>query len=60
MRNWDEVSSPAIIHALAELRGALGNLVSGENADPEPLTHTLAPGFLQTWVLLVVADLVHH
>ena len=44
MRNWDEVSLPAIMRGLAELDGGVGCVVFGNNAGQGlPLAQSLAP-----------------
>ena len=47
MRNWDEVSWPAIMRALAELDGEVGCVVLGNNAGQGlPLAQSLAPSLI--------------
>jgi hypothetical protein len=47
MRNWDEVSPPAIMRALAELDGGVGPVIFGNNAGQGlPLAQSLAPGLI--------------
>ena len=47
MRNWDQVSLPAIMRALAELDGGVGCVVFGNNAGQGlPLAQSLAPSLI--------------
>jgi len=47
MRNWDEVSLPAIMRGLAELDGGVGCVVFGNNAGQGlPLAQSLAPSLI--------------
>ncbi len=56
MRNWDDVSSPAIVAALAELDGAVDYVVFGNNAGQGlPLAQSLAPGLIGERAAIIYA-----
>ena len=47
MKNWDEVSLPAILRALAELDGSVNYVLFGNNAGQGlPLAQSLAPSLI--------------
>lgn len=57
MRNWDEVSLPAIMGALAELDGAVDYVVFGNNAGQGlPLAQSLAPGLIGDRAAIIFAN----
>jgi hypothetical protein len=56
MRNWDEVSLPAIMRALAELDGDVGYVVFGNNAGQGlPLAQSLAPSLISERAAIIYA-----
>jgi hypothetical protein len=56
MRNWDEVSLPAIMRALAELGDDVGYVVFGNNAGQAlPLTQSLAPSLINERAAIIYA-----
>jgi hypothetical protein len=57
MRNWDEVSLPAIMRGLAELDGGVGCVVFGNNAGQGlPLAQSLAPSLVSERGAIVYAQ----
>ena len=55
-RNWDEVSLPAIMGTLAELNGAVGYAVFGNNAGQGlPLAQSLAPDLISERAAIIYA-----
>jgi len=57
MRNWDEVSLPAIMRGLAELDGGVGCVVFGNNAGQGlPLAQSLAPSFISERAAIIYAQ----
>ena len=57
MRNWDEVSLPAIMRGLAELDGGVGCVVFGNNAGQGlPLAQSLAPSFIRERAAIIYAQ----
>ena len=57
MRNWDEVSLPAIMRGLAELRGGVGCVVFGNNAGQGlPLAQSLAPSLISERAAIIYAQ----
>ena len=56
MRNWDEVSLPAIMRALAELGGGVGYVVFGNNAGQGLLlAQSLAPSLISERAAIIYA-----
>lgn len=56
MKNWDEVSSPAIMRDLAELDGAVGCVIFGNNAGQGlPLAQCLAPSLVGDRAAIIYA-----
>ena len=56
MRNWDEVSLPAIMRALAQLDGGVGYVVFGNNAGQGlPLAQSLAPSLINERAAIIYA-----
>jgi hypothetical protein len=57
MRNWDEVSLPAIMRGLAELDGGVGCVVFGNNAGQGlPLAQSLAPSLISERAAIIYAQ----
>ena len=57
MKNWDEVSSPAIMRALADLDDGVGYLVFGNNAGQGlPLAQSLAPNLIGERAAIIYAN----
>jgi len=57
MRNWDEVSLPAIMRGLAELDGGVGCVVFGNNAGQGlPLAQSLAPSLIGERAAIIYAQ----
>jgi hypothetical protein len=56
MKNWDEVSLPAIMRALAALDGAVDYVLFGNNAGQGlPLAQSLAPGLIAARAAIIYA-----
>ena len=56
MRNWDEVSLPAIMRGLAELDGGVGCVIFGNNAGQGlPLAQSLAPTLINARAAIIYA-----
>jgi len=56
MRNWDEVSLPAIMRALAELDGGVDYVLFGNNAGQGlPLAQSLAPNMIADRAAIIYA-----
>jgi hypothetical protein len=56
MRNWDEVSLPAIMRGLAELDGGVGCVIFGNNAAQGlPLAQSLAPTLISDRAAIIYA-----
>ena len=56
MKNWDEVSLQAIMRALAELDGAVGYVLFGNNAGQGlPLAQSLAPSLIADRAAIIYA-----
>lgn len=56
MKNWDEVSLPAIMHALAELDGGVNYVIFGNNAGQGlPLAQSLPPGLIGDHAAIIYA-----
>jgi hypothetical protein len=56
MKNWDEVSLPSIMRALAELDDAVDYVLFGNNAGQGlPLAHSLAPRFIANRAAIIYA-----
>ncbi len=56
MKNWDEVSLPAITRELAELDGSVGYVLFGNNAGQGlPLAQSLAPSFIAERAAIIYA-----
>jgi hypothetical protein len=56
MRNWDEVSRPAIMRGLAELDGGVGCVIFGNNAGQGlPLAQNLAPTSISDRAAIIYA-----
>lgn len=54
MRNWDEVSLPAIMRGLAELDGGMGCVIFGNNAGQGlPLAQSLAPTLISDRAVII-------
>jgi hypothetical protein len=57
MKNWDEVSPPAIMRALAELDGAVDYVLFGNNAGQGlPLAQRLPPSLIANRAAIVYAN----
>jgi len=57
MRNWDEVSLPAIMRGLAELDGGVGCVVFSNNAGQGlPLAQSLAPSLIGERAAIIYAQ----
>jgi hypothetical protein len=57
MRNWDQVSLPAISRALAELDGSIDYVVFGNNAGQGlPLAQSLAPNLIGDRAAIIYAN----
>jgi hypothetical protein len=57
MKNWDEVSLPAIMRALAELDETVSHLVIGNNAGQGlPLAQSLAPSMIADRAAIIYAN----
>jgi hypothetical protein len=57
MKNWDEVSLPAIMRALAELDGSVNYVLFGNNAGQGlPLAQSLAPALITDRAAIIYAQ----
>src|SRR3989442_1975005 len=57
MRNWDEVSLPAIMRALVELAGSVDYVLIGNNAGQAlPLAQRLAPSLIGKRAAIIYAN----
>jgi len=57
MKNWDEVSLPAIMRALAELDGVVDYVIFGNNAGQGlPLAQSLPPGLIGERAAIIYAQ----
>ena len=57
MKNWDEVSWPAIARALAELDGSVDYVLFGNNAGQGlPLAQSLAPNLISDHAAVIYAN----
>src|SRR6185503_4055887 len=57
MKNWDEVSLPAIMRALAELDGSVDSVLFGNNAGQGlPLAQSLAPALITDRAAIIYAQ----
>jgi len=57
MKNWDEVSRPAIMRALAELDGGVDYVIFGNNAGQGlPLAQSLPPGLIGERAAIIYAQ----